>query len=48
MISNVPENKLDIILVFVQFVLNEELDINALLSEPILAKDWLRKEEDAA
>ncbi len=49
MISNVPENKLDIILAFVQFVLNEELDINnALLSEPSLAKDWLRKEEDAA
>lgn len=49
MISNIPENKLDIILAFVQFVLNEEFDINnSLLSEPSLAKDWLCKEEDAA
>ena len=49
MISNVPENKLDIILVFVQFVLHEESDINnSLLSEPSLTKDWLCEEEDDA
>ena len=49
LISSVPENKLDIILAFVKFVLYEESDINnSFLSEPSLAKDWLRNEEDIA
>lgn len=49
LISNVPENKLDIILAFVEFVLHQDANIdNSLLSEPSLAKDWLREEEDAA
>lgn len=49
LISNAPENKLDIILAFVQFVLLDNGEINnSLLSEPSLAKDWLLKEEDNA
>ncbi len=49
LIADVPESKLDIILAFVKFILHEETDINnAFLSEPSLAKDWLRKEEDDA
>ncbi|MCX4327846.1 MAG: hypothetical protein OSJ45_11205 [Lachnospiraceae bacterium] len=49
LISNAPENKLDIILAFVQFVLLDNSEINnSLLSEPSLAKDWLLKEEDNA
>ncbi len=49
LISNVPENKLDIIVAFVRFILEENPDIdNSLLSEASLAKDWLREEEDAA
>lgn len=49
MISNIPDNKLDIVLAFVEFILNQEPEINnSLLSEPSLAKDWLNKEEDAA
>lgn len=49
LISNAPENKLDIILSFVKFVLQEDNSINdSLLSEPSLAKDWLRAEEDNA
>lgn len=49
LISTAPDNKLDIILAFVRFVLhdNNEID-NSLLSEPSLSKDWLREEEDAA
>lgn len=49
LISNAPENKLDIILAFVQFVLYDEVRLdNSLLSEPSLAKDWLSEEEDIA
>ena len=49
LISNAPENKLNIILAFVKFVLNEDDEINnSLLSEASLAKDWLNKEEDFA
>ncbi len=49
MISNIPENKLDIVLAFVEFILNQETGVtNSLLSEPSLAKDWLSEEEDAA
>lgn len=49
LIADIPESKLDIILDFVKFILYEEPDIdNSLLSEPSLAKDWLRKEEDDA
>lgn len=49
LISNAPENKLDIILAFVQFVLYDEIRLdNSLLSEPSLAKDWLSEEEDIA
>ena len=49
LIADIPENKLDIILAFVKFVLHEESSINnSLLSEPSLAKDWLRKEEEDA
>lgn len=47
--SNVPENKLDIILAFIRFVLYESSEVdNFLLSEPSLSKDWLRGEEDVA
>lgn len=49
LIADIPESKLDIILDFVNFILHDEPDINnSLLSEPSLAKDWLRKEEDNA
>ncbi len=49
LISHAPENKLDIILAFAQFVLLDNGEINnSLLSEPSLAKDWLLKEEDNA
>lgn len=49
LISNVPENKLDIILAFIQFVLYDKNEIdNSLLSEPSLSKDWLCEEENAA
>lgn len=49
LIADIPESKLDIILNFVKFILHGKPDIsNSLLSEPSLAKDWLRKEEDNA
>lgn len=49
LIADVPDSKLDIILAFVKFILHEDSDVNnAFLSEPSLAKDWLRKEEDEA
>ena len=49
LIADIPENELDIILAFVRFILHEDPDINnTFLSEPSLAKDWLRKEEDDA
>ncbi len=49
LISNAPENKLNIILAFVKFVLSEDDETNnALLSEISLAKDWLNDEEDTA
>ncbi len=49
LISDAPENKLDIILAFVRFVLHEETEINnSLLSEPSLAKEWLTMEEETA
>ena len=49
LISNAPENKLNIILAFVKFVLCEDDETNnALLSEISLAKDWLNDEEDTA
>lgn len=48
LISNAPENKLNIILAFAKFVLLEHIDINnSFLSEASLAKDWMSKEEDA-
>lgn len=49
MISNIPDNKLDIVLAFVEFILRQDAEINnSLLSEPSLAKDWLSEEENAA
>ena len=49
LISNAPENKLEIILSFVKFVLQEDNAIcDSLLSEPSLAKDWMCAEEDNA
>ncbi len=49
MISNIPDNKLDIVLAFVEFILRQDAEINnSLLSEPSLAKDWLNEEENAA
>lgn len=49
LISDAPEDKLNIILAFAESVLLDGTDINSsLLSEPSLAKDWLTKEEDAA
>ena len=49
MISNIPDNKLDIVLAFVEFILRQDAKINnSLLSEPSLAKDWLSEEENAA
>lgn len=49
LISNAPEDKLNIILAFAKFVLLEDTDINnSFLSESSLAKDWMSKEKDAA
>lgn len=49
LISNAPEDKLNIILAFAEFILLEGTDINnSFLSESSLAKDWLNKEEDTA
>lgn len=49
MISNIPDNKLDIVLAFVEFILRQDAEINnSLLSEPSLAKDWLSEDENAA
>lgn len=49
LISTAPENKLDIILSFVEFVLRESTDMeNMLLSEPSLSVDWMLEEENAA
>lgn len=49
MISDIPENKLDIVLSFLKLILQEESEINnSLLSEYTLSKTWLIKEEDAA
>ena len=49
LISNIPDNKLDIVLAFVEFILNHETEVNnSLLSEPSLAKDWMTEEEDSA
>ena len=47
--STAPDNKLDIILSFVEFILRENKDVdNMLLSEPSLAKDWMLEEENMA
>ncbi len=49
LVSTAPENKLDIILAFIQFVLHDDREINSsFLSEPSLSKDWLKEEEDTA
>jgi len=49
LLARVPENKLDIILAFIKFILYEDNEIdNALLSEPSLSRDWLSEEEDIA
>lgn len=49
LISHAPENKLDIILSFIKFVLHEDDGVSdSLLSEPSLAADWMNPEEDAA
>lgn len=49
LIARVPDSKLDIILAFVNFVLQADEGINnSFLSEPSLSKDWMREEEDAA
>lgn len=48
LISTAPENKLDIILAFVQFVLLENGEINnLLLSEPSLSGEWMLEEDKA-
>lgn len=47
LISTAPDNKLDIILSFVEFILRENADIdNMLLSESSLSKDWMLEEEN--
>lgn len=49
LISTAPDNKLDIILAFVKFILIENSEINfTLLSEPSLSKEWMLEEEDKA
>lgn len=49
LISDIPENKLDIMPVFTKSVLYEESAVdNPLLSEPSLAKEWMLKDEDSA
>lgn len=49
LISNAPEDKLNIILAFAEFILLDDTDVNnSYLSESSLAKDWMSKEEDAA
>nr|WP_302134887.1 hypothetical protein [uncultured Schaedlerella sp.] len=49
LISHAPENKLDIILSFVKFVLHDDDKINnSLLSEVSLSKDWMCAQEDEA
>ena len=49
LISHAPENKLDIILSFVKFVLHDDDKINnSLLSEESLSKDWMCAQEDEA
>lgn len=49
LISTAPENKLDIILSFVEFVLRESTDLdNMLMSEPSLSADWMLEEENVA
>ena len=49
LISTAPDNKLDIILSFVEFILKENDNIdNTLLSEISLSKDWMCEEEDRA
>lgn len=50
LIAHAPENKLDTILSFIQFVLLEENNkiSDSLLSEPSLASDWMRTEEEDA
>ena len=49
LISHAPENKLDIILSFVKFVLHDDDEINnSLLSEASLSKDWMCAQEDEA
>lgn len=49
LISTAPDNKLDIILAFVKFILPENSEINnTLLSEPSLSKEWMLEEENKA
>ena len=49
LISHAPENKLDIILSFVKFVLHDDDKINnSLLSEVSPSKDWMCAQEDEA
>lgn len=49
LISDAPDDKLDIILAFVRSVLYDGAEIiDPLLSESSLAKDWLTVEEDLA
>ena len=49
LLATAPENKLDIILAFIQFVLYNNCEANSsFLSEPSLSKDWLREEEETA
>ena len=49
LVATAPENKLDIILAFIQFVLDNNCEANSsFLSEPSLSKDWLREEEETA
>lgn len=49
LISTAPENKLDIILSFVEFIMQENQNMdNMLLSEPSLSADWMLEEEDNA
>lgn len=49
LISTAPDKQLDIIIAFIQFVLNENNEYNnALLSEPSLSRYWMQEEEDTA
>lgn len=50
MLDKMPNEKLNTVFLFTQFIFNQPNDdnTNTLLSENALAKDWLSDEEDKA